>query len=603
MPVELTYRKTAAFTKPPATLDEKARSVEVVGATEQPVEVFDPERWAVVSEVLLMTGCEMPFSRQIPLIDSHQRERGAASVLGSCRDIHIAGDQLLGRVYFSNAAEAESPWMKVREGHLTDFSVGYRVIESTWIPEGESALVKGRSFKGPLRVTSRWRPKELSVVPIAADDQAKARSATSQAPLNQHAEERINTMPDTTTQDPTEIAIRAERERVAEISACCRHFNIPEETSGRFIREGVTVGAARKQVLDILAQRSPQIPAPIVIIADEGEKRAAAVVDGLVLRTGLTLERQAPGANEYRETPLYAIAGECLLAAGIRTGGLSRNQIVSKALQQRGHVAADFPALLANTANKVLRRAYELAPASWQKWCQIGNAADFKEMSRTQLSEAPDLDEVPEHGLYKYGAFGDSKEVFQIAKHGKLFAITREALVNDDLAAFTRIPLAFGASAKRKINSAVYGVLTANAAMSDGVALFHASHGNLGSGTALGKDGLSAGRLAMRTQTGLSGAVLNIAPAYLLVPAALETTADGIWPLRPRSATPSRWPSWAGSNRLTWKPATAGRSTAWSTSAASSSASRRSTGAGFSRTPARADELGGFKAAAGRPLR
>ena len=262
MPVELTYRKTAAFTKAPATLDEKARSVEVVGATEQPVEVFDPERWAVVSEVLLMTGCEMPSSRQIPLIDRHHRERGAASVLGSCRDIHIAGDQLLGRIYFSNAAEAESPWMKVREGHLTDFSVGYRVIESTWIPEGESALVKGRSFKGPLRVTSRWRPKELSVVPIAGDDQAKARSATSQAPLNQHAEERINTIPENTTQDPTEIAIRAERERVAEISACCRHFNIPEETSGRFIREGVTVEVARKQVLDILAQRSPQIPAP-----------------------------------------------------------------------------------------------------------------------------------------------------------------------------------------------------------------------------------------------------------------------------------------------------------------------------------------------------
>ena len=69
--------------------------------------------------------------------------------------------------------------------------------------------------------------------------------------------------------------------------------------------------------------------------------------------------------------------------------------------------------------------------------------------------------------------------MFQIAKYGKLFAITHEALVNDDLGAFTRIPQSFGASASRKVNQAAYAVLTANAAMADGVALFEDStHGN-----------------------------------------------------------------------------------------------------------------------------
>jgi len=157
----------------PATLNIDARSVEVVGATETAVEVFDYERWEVIQEILLMDGCEMPSSRQVPLLDSHQRY-GSASVLGSYREMDITGGQLMGRAFFSAAPEAEGPYTKLREGHLTDFSVGYRVIASTWVPDGETAVIAGRSYKGPVRVTTRWRVKELSICPIGADELAKA---------------------------------------------------------------------------------------------------------------------------------------------------------------------------------------------------------------------------------------------------------------------------------------------------------------------------------------------------------------------------------------------------------------------------------------------
>ena len=112
----------------PSTLNADARSVEVIGATEQPVDVFDFERWEVVSEVLLMAGCEMPKNRQVPLLDTHWRG-DTTSVLGSYRDMAVAGDQLTGLVVFSSVTEAEAPFTKLREGHLTDFSVGYRPVE------------------------------------------------------------------------------------------------------------------------------------------------------------------------------------------------------------------------------------------------------------------------------------------------------------------------------------------------------------------------------------------------------------------------------------------------------------------------------------------
>jgi phage major head subunit gpT-like protein len=99
-------------------------------------------------------------------------------------------------------------------------------------------------------------------------------------------------------------------------------------------------------------------------------------------------------------------------------------------------------------------------------------------------------------------------------------------IINDDLRAFTRIPQLFGVAAKRMESDAVYSLITANGAMSDTVALFHADHNNLGSAAALGSDGLSAGRTAMRTQKGLNGERIDATPAFLLAPVALETTAD-----------------------------------------------------------------------------
>jgi hypothetical protein len=104
-------------------------------------------------------------------------------------------------------------------------------------------------------------------------------------------------------------------------------------------------------------------------------------------------------------------------------------------------------------------------------------------------------------------------------------SLTRQAIVNDDLRAFERMVSAFGFAARRLENRTVYAQLTANANMADGTALFHANHANLLTGSALAIATLGAGRTAMRLQKGLQSEELNLAPSYLIVPAALEQTA------------------------------------------------------------------------------
>jgi hypothetical protein len=98
--------------------------------------------------------------------------------------------------------------------------------------------------------------------------------------------------------------------------------------------------------------------------------------------------------------------------------------------------------------------------------------------------------------------------------------------VNDDLDAFTGIPQKLGARARQKENIVFWKMITANAAMADGVALFHANHGNLGSAAAIGETPISAARTAMTLQTDLDGELTRVAPKYLVVPAAKQTAAE-----------------------------------------------------------------------------
>ena len=79
--------------------------------------------------------------------------------------------------------------------------------------------------------------------------------------------------------------------------------------------------------------------------------------------------------------------------------------------------------------------------------------------------------------------------------------------------AFTRIPSLFGTAAATLESDVVWGIVTANPTMGDGVALFHSNHKNLtATGTALDVANLGKARAQMARQTGLDGkTVLNIA--------------------------------------------------------------------------------------------
>lgn len=244
-------------------------------------------------------------------------------------------------------------------------------------------------------------------------------------------------------------------------------------------------------------------------------------------RAGVHLEDgEMSKDNPFRSMTLVEMARASLDHKGVGTASIGdRMQLVGAAFT---HSSSDFTSVLADVANKSMLKGYEEAPETFERWTQRGNLSDFKIAKRADLNTFPSLLQVPEGGEYKSATLSDRSETIALATYGRKFSITRQAIINDDLRAFTVIPARMGRAARRTIGNLVYAVLTDNPAMSDGTALFHADHSNYvaGASTALSVDALKEARKNFRLQKDATGNLLQITPEFLIVPAALETDAE-----------------------------------------------------------------------------
>jgi hypothetical protein len=309
---------------------------------------------------------------------------------------------------------------------------------------------------------------------------------------------------------------------------------LPDNFAQKLVNDGTAVTQARKLVLDELERRnSPanEIRPHVSIVRDEMDSARAMVENALLHRHDPQKYKLDDGAREYRGMTLMEMGRDLLERRGIRARGLSKSEVAGMmlGLETRGglHSNSDFPFILANVANKTLRSAYEAAPQTFKGFCRQTTNPDFKTIARTQWGDAPSLDKVNEAGEFKRGTVGEAREQYALATYGKVVAVTRQTIINDDLGAFTRLPEMFGRAAADLESDTVWGIITSNPLMGDNTALFHSTHGNLaGAGTAITVTSLGDGRAAMRKQKGVNGRFINVQPKYLLVPAAIETTAQ-----------------------------------------------------------------------------
>lgn len=329
---------------------------------------------------------------------------------------------------------------------------------------------------------------------------------------------------------PVNIADIQAEER-ARINAIRQDFTarVPgasEELINRYIDQGRTAAEVSSVIDDLLeiGRENTSVSGDAEIVADERDKVRTGMTDSLLSRTGVT---EFDPQNEFNGFTLVELSSDMLRRNNVRVTG-SRTERVGAAFT---HSSSDFPNVLADVARRSLLAGYSEMPETFEQFTRRAAMQDFRAHDRVGMSEMETLEALPDGGEYKRGTMADYKETNRLATYGKMFPITRQTIINDDLGALTDIPAKMGRAARRTVAGKVFDVFALNPAMGDGTVLFHADHSNLNaSSTAISTDSVDAIGTAMALNTGRNTGVqpMGLVPDILLVPMALRSRANTV---------------------------------------------------------------------------
>ena len=495
----------------PASFDERAMTVEATVSTFAPVQRRDGR--GVYTERLDPGGLDLSRLVGAPVLDGH-RQGSARDTIGVVTAYRFDDKGLHVTIRLLQSDDALPIVERIRQGILRGVSIGYRVqrwVESKLPDTGER-----------VRTAAAWSIFEVSAVPVPADPGATFRSEIMPEDIIENEDVR-------TEDTPTETR--------AAIRQIARSAGLSAEQADDMIDRDLSVTEARAEAFEAMQTRSRSTRIRVVSpSAEDPAVQRRRREDALYARVNGTAPTDE--ARPYMADTLRDHARAFVEAAGVSTRTMDADQLFRAAM----HTTSDFPQLLTGVGNRTLMAAYQVAGSPLKSvLSRQTTLPDFRAKTNLKLSDIGLLQRVTESGEIKHTTRGEASESYALDTYATQFALSRKALINDDLGAFRDWGATAGRMAAETENNLLFELLTqasgAGPVMGeDGKRLFHADHGNLADSTGTALDDVSDGaalealsdaRLALRTQKGLDGKTkIGATPKYLLVGPESETAAE-----------------------------------------------------------------------------
>lgn len=519
----------------PNSWDEESRTATIVISTDadvgdgfQLVHTSDAIRWP---------------ARPLPADYDHLRT--SDSIWGAVTDLSLerAADgtnQLVGKVVVDGPQAAmDLALPRLRLGSAR-FSVDARIygwseaqgmlMATDWEPQLVSLVAAGQDTAAVMR--SENKPE--GEPPMTEENQAGGAPVEDQAP----AVEAPAACAAPTAAEPAgeEVQRSAQDEKLElVVRRAASEARLNEETVQRILAENrgktqtdalMAVVRAHRLEIEAVAPTHAGHPARVAVTRDGGDTLVRAFSDELERRAGVIQQPTEIGKQAMGLTALE-MCRAYLGSRGVNTTGMSKNEVVARAF----HSTSDFPKLFENVANKTLLAAYAEEPQTWRPLARQRNLPDFKSVSDLQIAGQIVPEKILEGGEYKHGTLTEGKSAWNLATYGKRVNVTRQMIINDDLDSLSRVPDMLGRGCRLLESNLVWDMITTGAngatVSLDGQALFASGHNNTvtGSGSAITINGMDKAKQKLRNQKDLASNRINLAPAYLVVPTTLETTA------------------------------------------------------------------------------
>ncbi|WP_444922804.1 ClpP-like prohead protease/major capsid protein fusion protein [Microbulbifer sp. DLAB2-AF] len=418
---------------------------------------------------------------------------------------------------------------------------GAEAVEAGFATDTTAAMEMAASFSADHLNQFKNTPQAISALVMQGSTEFRFPSAVAGNPNQTHSQEAQAMTTTTSTTPAATAATEVTPEMKAQIAADARAQFAADEQKRKDTIKAVfkgfeahsvvmqeclndmdcTAEKAKDKLLTALGNQTPTPVQSYSVVVQEGEgiKRIKTDAENAIAMRAFG-EKRTEG-NSLAGYTMLEIARMFMHAHGQNLAGLDKMGVVAAAFT---HSSGDFATVLGNIANKSMLKGYSEAAEVFPQFTATGNLSDFKIATRTDLGTFPSLRQVAPGAEFKYVSIGERAETAALATYGELFSITRQAIINDDLGAFTRIPQKMGLAAIRTVGDLVFSILINNPQMADGKALFHTDHGNLATKAGINTASIDAARVLMGKQKD-GTAFLNIRPKFLLCDIADEGAA------------------------------------------------------------------------------
>jgi hypothetical protein len=190
----------------------------------------------------------------------------------------------------------------------------------------------------------------------------------------------------------------------------------------------------------------------------------------------------------------------------------------------------DFPSLFGDILDREVLAGFRETPRTFEAYFRVNNQVrDFRERVIFALDGGEGvLDKVGEREEYPEAAVDDSEKArYKVEKYGRVFDLSWETLQNDDLGAFRALPTRLGRAARRSEEK--FATQQFVDASGPHASVFTVGNENLVTGEPpLSIEGLRVALADLAAQTDTDGEPIFIETVHLVVPPALEVTANNI---------------------------------------------------------------------------
>jgi hypothetical protein len=493
--------------------------------------------------VVDLAGLDVGRQRR-PILLDHVRD--VDFVMGQTDSVAVMNDQLIvSGVIMGDSPKARQVIALNDKGFAWQASIGARAEQVEFVPEGKTSQANGREFAGPVNIVRRASLGEISFVVLGADENTSAQIAATQPGSEVDTRTDAAATGQASNFVEAEVAAlraaaAAEVRRITAIRRICGGKH--QEIEAQAIAEGWDI--ARTE-LEVLRASRPHAPYISIQTGASGYSTAQLLEAALALtRTPMNPERHYPAdllqAAEDRfgrrmriRQAIYLAAqangytGSPFLDASNLRDALYYAWTVPLTLRASGTSTLSLPNILSNLLNKELLEAFQEQDQTWREIAAIRSVSDFKTVTSVRLLDNMEYEEVAPDGELKHGTVSEQTYTRQARTYGRMFSLTRDRIINDDLSAFDDIRARLGAGAARKLNSVFWSTFLNNSGF------FTAALGNYitGADTALGDDGvgLQKGIVAFRKLKSPDRKRIGGVPTILLVPPELQFVAQRLY--------------------------------------------------------------------------